>query len=39
MVLAYLLPMTKGKHDALRAAIAEKRDGKTPDESGFKDLL
>jgi GPH family glycoside/pentoside/hexuronide:cation symporter len=39
MVLAYLLPMTKQKHDALRAAIAAKREGKTPDESGFKDLL
>jgi GPH family glycoside/pentoside/hexuronide:cation symporter len=39
MVLAYLLPMTKQKHDALRAAIAVKREGGTADESEFKDLL
>ena len=34
-----LLPMTKGKHDEIRSAIELKRDGKTPDESRFRDIL
>jgi len=39
IILAYLLPMTKQKHDALRNAIAMKRDGKATDETEFSDLL
>jgi sugar (glycoside-pentoside-hexuronide) transporter len=39
MVLAYLLPMTKEKHDALKEAIRRKKEGKDWSVRGIEDVL
>jgi len=39
IIIAYLLPMTKAKHQALREAIELKKAGKPWDEETIKDIL
>ncbi|MEA3222719.1 MAG: MFS transporter [Thermodesulfobacteriota bacterium] len=39
IIMAYLLPMTKAKHQALREAIELKKAGKPWDEETIKDIL
>lgn len=39
IISAYLLPMTKEKHDALREAIALKKEGKECNTSSFEDII
>ncbi|MBN1534426.1 MAG: MFS transporter [Spirochaetes bacterium] len=39
ILLAYLLPMTRKKHEALREAIRLKREGSTPGTEGIEDVL
>jgi oligogalacturonide transporter len=39
IILAYLLPMTKAKHQALRQAIDQKKAGMPWDEEAIKDIL
>ncbi len=39
IILAYLLPMTREKHDALKKAISLKKEGKPYDEESIQDIL
>ena len=39
VILAYLLPMTRKKHQALREAIRLKKEGKPYDVTPFKDII
>jgi glycoside/pentoside/hexuronide:cation symporter, GPH family len=39
MILAYLLPMTRKRHEALTEAIRLKKEGKTSDEEEIRELL
>ena len=39
MAAAYLLPMTRERHEALKRAIALKNEGKPWDEGSIRDIL
>jgi Na+/melibiose symporter-like transporter len=39
IVLAWLYPMTRERHDALRECLRLKKEGKKPDETDIRELL